>query len=58
MGEGGILIALPPLWENLRPMLGKFAVMKVLLYIITWYMKLLTLSYPLQYMKRLVTPAR
>ena len=54
-GKGGIPATLFLLWETLWPMSKKVDVMKIFQSIMIWYMNLLTLSYPLQYAKRLVT---
>ena len=48
-----IAVSLPPLWENLRTYVKKSRCCKILQYITTWYMNRFTLSYPLQYAKRL-----
>ena len=53
--KGKISATLLPLWEILWPVSNKVDIMKFFQSIITWYMNLLTLSYPLQYAKRLVT---
>ena len=55
IGEGEISATLLLLWEALGPMSSKFDVMKFFQSIMTWYMNLLALCYPLQYAKRLVT---
>ena len=53
--KGEVPATLLPLWETLRPMSNKVDVMKFFQSIMIWYMNLLTLSYPLQYAKRLAT---
>ena len=53
--KGKIPALLLPLRETLWPVSNKVDVMKFLQSIMTWYMNLLALSYPLQYAKRLVT---
>ena len=53
--EGKISATLHFLWEAFGSMSSKIDVMKVFQSIMTWYMNLLTLSFPLQYAKRLVT---
>ena len=55
LGKREIPATLFPLWETLWPMSKKVDVMKIFQAIMIWYMNLLTLSYPLQYAKRLVT---
>ena len=54
-GKGEIPATLFLLWETLWPMSKKVDVMKIFQSIMIWYMNVLTLSYPLQYAKRLVT---
>ena len=49
--EGEISATLHFLWEALGSMSSKVDVMKVFQSIMTWYMNLLTLSFPLQYAK-------
>ena len=55
LGKGEIPATLFRLWETLWPMSKKVDLMKIFQSIMIWYMNLLTLSYPLQYTKRLVT---
>ena len=49
--KGEVPATLLPLWETLWPMSNKVDVMKFFQSIMIWYMNLLTLSYPLQYVK-------
>ena len=55
MGERGNSSYSTPHRGTLGHMLSKTDIMKYLQSNMTWYMNLLTLTYPLQYAKRLVT---